>query len=105
MRFALICIDRPDAAGIRQATRPAHLDYLRARAAGVVQAGPLIGADGNPLGSLFILDAPDRGAAEAFSAGDPYVRAGLFASATLYPYRTVFQDGAELEAQAAPLAG
>ncbi len=96
MRFALICIDRPDAAGTRQATRPAHLDYLRARAALVVQAGPLVGADGTPVGSLFILDVPDRAAAEAFSAGDPYVGAGLFASVTLYPYRSVFQDGAEL---------
>jgi uncharacterized protein len=104
MRFALICIDRPDAADTRPTNRPAHLGYLRANAAGVVQAGPLLGEDGKPVGSLFILEASDRAAAEAFAAGDPYRHAGLFASVTLHPYRSVFQDGVEMEAPPAPPA-
>ena len=101
MRFALICIDQPGAAEIRKATRPAHLDYLRARVANVVHAGPLLGETGAPLGSLFILDLPDRAAAEAFSAADPYFQAGLFGSVTLHSYQSVFQDGAELDPRAA----
>jgi len=51
-------------------------------------AGPLI-EDGVMRGSLLILDAPDRAAAEAFAAGDPYARAGLFASVEILEWKKV----------------
>ena len=35
--------------------------------------------DGGMIGSLVVLDVADRAAAEAWAAGDPYARAGLFA--------------------------
>jgi uncharacterized protein YciI len=34
-------------------------------------------------GSVIILDVADLAAAEAFAAGDPYAKAGLFASVTI----------------------
>ena len=93
MLFAIICTDRPASLDLRQATRPVHLDYLKSRAERLVQAGPVLNAAGEPCGSLLIVDAADRAEAEAFAAGDPYARAGLFESTLIRPYRMVFRDG------------
>jgi uncharacterized protein YciI len=93
MLFALICTDKPGGLAVRQATRPPHLDYLRAREADLHFAGPLLDAEGNPCGSLLLLEAADRAAAEAFAAGDPYAQAGLFESTVIRPVRQVARDG------------
>lgn len=77
MFFAVICDDKPGALEVRKANRAAHLDYIAATGV-VAQAGPLLDDDGVMRGSLLVLDVPDRGAAEAWAADDPYARAGLF---------------------------
>jgi uncharacterized protein YciI len=87
MRVALICRDRPGALEVRKANRQAHLDYIAA--SGVVEmAGPLI-EGGEMAGSLLILAVDDVAAAEAWAAGDPYARAGLFDSVTIREWRKV----------------
>ena len=53
-------------------------------------------ADGKPRGSLLILDVADRAEAEAFAAGDPYAKAGLFESAVIRPFRQVYRDGEKI---------
>ncbi len=93
MLFAIVCADRPGNLDLRQATRPVHLDYLNAHATRLIQAGPVLSAAGEPCGSLLIIDAADRAEAEAFAAGDPYAKAGLFESTVIRPYRMVFRDG------------
>jgi uncharacterized protein YciI len=40
-------------------------------------------------GSLVILDVADRAAAEAWAAGDPYAKAGLFAQVAIRPWNRV----------------
>lgn len=96
MMFALICTDKQGGLDLRMRTRPAHLEYLRQNAAGLVSAGPRLDDDGKPCGSVFILDMPERVAAEAFAANDPYAIAGLFERSELTGFRHVFKDGAEL---------
>jgi hypothetical protein len=85
MLFALICDDKPDALALRQATREAHLAFLR-DAGGVALAGPLLDDGGRPNGSLIVIEAADRAAAEAWAAADPYARAGLFAAVAIRPW-------------------
>jgi uncharacterized protein YciI len=86
--FALICIDKPGAREIRAANRPAHLDHIDS--SGVVTlAGPFLDADGNPTGSLIVLDVADMAAAEAWAAADPYAKAALFESVTIRAWRKV----------------
>ena len=46
MHFAFICIDKPDHGQVRADNRPAHLDYLKANAARMLAAGPLLSDDG-----------------------------------------------------------
>ncbi len=77
MLYVLICDDGPGGLDIRKANRAAHLDYLKDSGV-VLQAGAVLDDDGAMVGSLLVLDVPDRAAAEAWAANDPYSRAGLF---------------------------
>jgi uncharacterized protein len=75
MRFALICLDKPDALQTRVENRSAHLAHIEAT--GVVeQAGPFLDQDGQMC-------------AEAWAAMDPYAKAGLFASVSVQEWKRV----------------
>jgi len=88
--FAIHCIDKPDGAALRAATRADHLGHVGSVTDRILAAGPLLGIDGEPMGSLLILDCDDRRAAIAFAAADPYAQAGLFASVAVTAWRKVF---------------
>jgi hypothetical protein len=53
----------------------------------------MLGADGNPCGSMIVYEAADRAAAEALVANDPYSKAGLFGAVEIQGFRTVVRDG------------
>jgi uncharacterized protein YciI len=93
MLFAIICTDRPGGLDLRLATRPTHLAYLTMYASRIVHGGPMLDIEGRPCGSLLIIEAEDRAAAEGFAASDPYAKAGLFESTVIRPFREVFRDG------------
>ena len=77
-------------AQVRADNRPAHLDYLKANLDRLMIAGPLLADDGVTVqGSLLVIEAADRAAAEAFAAGDPYAKAGLFESVTIKAFKKV----------------
>lgn len=90
--FAIHCIDKPDSAALRAATRPDHLAHVGGQGSRILVAGPLLGLDGLPMGSLLILDCDDRKAAIQFAAADPYALAGLFASVAVTAWRKVFPE-------------
>lgn len=89
MHFILECHDKPGALDLRMATRPPHLEYLTSLGDKITIAGPILGEDGKPVGSLLILDVADQAEAESIAANDPYAKAGLFQTVTLRPYRKV----------------
>jgi uncharacterized protein YciI len=79
MLFLIHCTQRPDGQAIRDAHYDAHRAYLMASPVDIKLAGPMVADDGGlRIGSVFIVDVPDRAAAEAFSAGDPFSQHGLF---------------------------
>lgn len=85
--YALVCLDRPDSLQVRLGAREAHLAYVRERLDQVKLAGPFLDDAGEMAGSLLILDVPDRAAAEAFNAQDPYTLAGLWGSVTIKAFK------------------
>ena len=87
--FAIHCIDKPDSADLRAATRADHLRHIASVTDSVLVAGPLLGLDGVPIGSLLIIDFADRKAAIQFAADDPYALAGLFASVAVTAWKMV----------------
>lgn len=88
MHHVLICTDKPDHLAVRKDNREAHLAHLR-RDDLVVQAGPLLGPTGEMAGSLIVFATDSRAHVEAFVAGDPYARAGLFAEVRIEAWNRV----------------
>ncbi|MBA4423113.1 MAG: hypothetical protein C0390_08425 [Syntrophus sp. (in: bacteria)] len=77
MSFAIKIYDKPNSGALRDIGRQAHLDYLRKFEAQTLFAGPFLTDDGSTeLGSLRILNLPDRTAAEHNVAEEPYIRVG-----------------------------
>jgi hypothetical protein len=98
MLWSVYCLDKPDSLALRQATRPTHLAYLEGFKDRMVYGGALLAADGQtPIGSLLVIKLPDRAAAEAFSAGDPYAKAGLFERVAIHGSRKVFLNAGAAE--------
>ncbi|AXC49151.1 YciI family protein [Paracoccus suum] len=85
--YAIICKDRADALQTRLDNRQAHLDYI-AETGIVVMAGPLM-QSGEMRGSLVIVEATELASAKAWSAGDPYLAAGLFDTVEVIEWKKV----------------
>jgi uncharacterized protein YciI len=92
MYFAFICADKPGALQTRLDTRPEHVAYLEAlNAEGRLGfAGPFLGTDGKPDGSLVVVKAETIEEARDIAANDPYAKAGLFADVQVRPWNWVF---------------
>ena len=76
--YALMCFDKPDSLDLRMANREAHLAYARENISRIKAAGPYIDDAGNMSGSMFLMEADSADTVRAFSAADPYAKAGLF---------------------------
>lgn len=96
MLFILIAYDKPDSLKLRAATRPAHLAYWDQQGPRLRIGGPLLGEDGNPRGSMLVVEAANEAQARRLFDADPYIAAGLFGQVTISPFREVFRDGAQL---------
>ncbi|MGL4489304.1 MAG: YciI-like protein [Rhizobiaceae bacterium] len=92
MLFALICTDKPGHLQTRLDARPDHVAFLQGLGDALKAAGPFLGDDGKPIGSLVIISADDKASAEAIAANDPYAKVGLFASVEIKPWNWVFKN-------------
>jgi uncharacterized protein YciI len=87
MLYALICTDKPNSLAIRKANRPEHIEYLQSLGDTLKLAGPFTEVDGETMnGSLVVIEAASLQAAKEIGAGDPYAKAGLFASVEIRPW-------------------
>jgi uncharacterized protein YciI len=87
MLYALICTDKPNSLALRKAKRPEHVAYLKSFGDTLKLAGPFTEADGETMnGSLVVIEAASLQAAKEIGAGDPYAKAGLFASVKIRPW-------------------
>ena len=89
MLYVIRCIDKKDHLPIRQENRPAHIEYLQSFGGKLFAAGAILDDSEKMCGSIVILDLADKVAAEAFAAGDPYAKAGLFESTTVDCWKKV----------------
>ncbi|MCE2391440.1 MAG: nitroreductase family protein [Proteobacteria bacterium] len=98
--FTWIGRDGPDGLAGRGQHREAHLANLRPLVAQgrVRYAGPLLGEDGDPTGSVIVFEADDLESARAFAGSDPYVSRGIFASHEIFETRQVFGTVGAIEA-------
>ena len=90
MPFLIIATDKPGSGALRTDMREAHLAYLLNRQDTLLAGGAMLSDEGAALGSLLIIDTEDRAEAEAFAAGDPFAKAGLFEAVQVQPWRKAF---------------
>ena len=92
MLYALLCTDKPHSAELRAKMRPEHLAYLNNLGDALKFAGPFLDDAANPIGSLVMIEAETRAAAEKLASKDPYALAGLFASVEIKAWRWTMKN-------------
>ena len=90
LHFVIHAVDRPDALPDAREVlpRPSHPSRSGGdHGVAVMTAGTLVAADGEtPVGSLFILEAENRAAVDAFTASDPYQVNGVWQTVDVHYY-------------------
>jgi uncharacterized protein YciI len=95
--YAILTTDKPNSQELRAKTRDKHIEYLTANMHKLLAAGALIGDDGSGgSGGILIVDTDERKEAEAFIAGDPFTKAGLFEKVTVSRWRKAYFDRKKL---------
>ncbi|HUT49290.1 MAG TPA: YciI family protein [Alphaproteobacteria bacterium] len=89
MLYLVHCLDKPNAGALRKETFDAHVAYLKSTPIEIVLAGPILAEDEAVIGSFLVVEADNKSEAEAFSAGDPYAKAGLFESVHVNAWKRV----------------
>ena len=90
MHFVVHAVDKPNALPERARHYRAHrihLDRAADNGVAVMTAGTLVAPDGEtPVGSLFVLEADNRGVVDAFTASDPYQANGVWQTVDVHYY-------------------
>lgn len=85
--------DDPEATHVREAQTANHLAFLAEHADRILVAGALREEpEGAPIGALWIIEAPDRAAAEATIEDDPFWINGLRRSRSLLHWSRAVPD-------------
>ncbi len=92
MLFVINCQDKVGALDIRMANRPDHLKFLDNLGDQVKAAGPLTNDNGEPTGSMIVIEAKNRQEVEDIAARDPYAKADLFQSVEITPWKWVIKN-------------
>jgi uncharacterized protein len=90
MLFVVHALDKKDILPTRAKHYRAHrihLDRAEEHRVDVVTAGTLVADDGEtPVGSIFVIDAADRAAVDAFTRSDPYHINGVWEQIAVHRY-------------------
>ncbi|MES2564821.1 MAG: YciI family protein [Pseudomonadota bacterium] len=79
MHWLIKCRSKPDTDALRMATIAAHRNFLDGYPEVTWYSGPLFTDDNkNAIGSLRLIEFPDRDEALAYINADPYTKAGIF---------------------------
>lgn len=88
MQFVIHAHDKADGEARRAPVREAQHEYLKRHHNLIVARGPLLDDEGQRMiGSLLILDVAGKAEAEAFWAGTPISRAGVYERVTMERWR------------------
>lgn len=88
MLFTIHCLDGDDGAERRTEQMAAHSARLRTASPKPLVYGPLLSDDGERgIGSLFIVDVPDRAAALEWIDADPFRTGGVWQEVRVHRFR------------------
>lgn len=85
--FVVHALDRPGALPLRLEYYALHRAFVETAGdfgVNILMSGPLQSDDGETMiGSLFVLEAPDRAAVEAFGTADPFAQNKVWDKVTI----------------------
>jgi len=88
MLYIINCWEKPDQAATVARVRETHQHYLHETGNNLVLAGGMLTEDGKGrLGSAYLLNLPNRKAAEDWLAAEPFNKAGIFHTSTIEKMR------------------
>jgi uncharacterized protein YciI len=92
MQFLVVARDGTDDDAIerRGRVRPRHLESIAplVDAGNVLVGGAMLSEAGEMIGSMLLLEFPDRAALDAWLEADPYVTEGVWHDVEVRPFRT-----------------
>jgi uncharacterized protein YciI len=92
MPFIIYAKDKPNSS-LRARHRGAHLNFVATCREVFHYGGPMLDEAGKVVGSLMVLDLPDRAALEAHMARDPYFAdGGIFGSVEIFESRQIVPE-------------
>lgn len=95
MLYAFFLLDAPGALAKRLELRAAHKAYLATKAEQIAFAGPLLADDGKTMvGSLLVIEFASSGEAQRWIAGEPFTRAGVYASTAIHAFENLWPQKA-----------
>src|SRR5579859_5215539 len=97
MQFLVMLYDGTDAEAParRAATRPAHLEGIKGKAANGKRlfGGLLLNKAKKPTGSFLLVECADRAELDAIIANDPYTKGNVWQKVEVKPTRLVVRNG------------
>jgi uncharacterized protein YciI len=98
MEFLVLAYDGTDEGALarRMAAREAHLAGVRPMGEDgrMLIGGAILDDAGRMIGSMTVVNLPDRAAVDAWLADDPYVKGGVWQRIEVVPFRTGVRAGA-----------
>ena len=92
MEFLVVARDGSGEGAIerRQRTRPTHLASIAPLVEGgnILVGGAILNEAGDMVGSMLLVDFPERSDVDAWLAADPYVTDGVWREIEVTPFRT-----------------
>ncbi len=87
-QFVITATDAPDGKARRAAVAPAHHEFQASVMDRYIARGPMFDDDGvKMIGSLMIVEFPDRAACDEYWAGEPMNSGGVFENVTIERWR------------------
>lgn len=84
--FAILAWDDTDGAAKRAEYRAAHFAHIENIIDSIAIAGPLKDDNGKFVGSMVVVNANDRDAAQAILKSDPYFVGGVWRKWEIFPF-------------------
>ena len=85
--FVIYAKDKADSKQARATSMDAHRAYLTGIIDTIRTAGVLLDEAGVSVGSMFVIEAPDKASVEAVVAREPFVTQGVFESVEVHAFR------------------
>ncbi|QUN32541.1 hypothetical protein KB879_33520 (plasmid) [Cupriavidus sp. KK10] len=100
--FIVHCLDKAGAAASRKQNRALHVAYIKTTQSVVKAAGPLLSAEGEPVGGIFMLDVHHFADALEWADGDPFRKIGIYEKVEVHQWNLVMSAGIPAQSATVP---